>query len=603
MRRAKASVLKRSHTSVSTRSLTEEQKTSLQFLLEKGVSKRVALAAATKPQTTLDMIKQKIAVFERTELDSSLCGVSRMPIKYYEHALIESLTKCRVWHVGAATNRLKGDYAKKQLDVAFPEWRERHSIRRVAPSLLYQRVLVLREKGLPLTSHNLITYPVPKGHLKPAHKSEDLQNQAEARVERMRNAGIPLTDLPRKLSIPDVEFEEFIRRQENGRRNTNQQAVHDYLSKLRVREDLVEELSSRQGLSLKVIKRKIEFVRSQKLDPEVYGFKTIPKRYWQDYLGLTFQKFKEKMTTAKKQLADKRAAKLLDQEFPGLRKKPKLRNRSPQTILTRARMLKELGRSVSAYAVRETTTEILMQLIAQKRGLVKPEKRTRRSQAKETALDFVKRNKIHASLFNQMLFRLQALHRMRQKNKATAGKLIADPAIIVGVIRSKKTIRNRVSERNMNLFANWVLGQNPMQIQPLKVERPVENVAKTTKKPVQGKTAGGKPVRQTTKKTVQKPVQPVKKQSSIDRLAIEVAKKVSRPNFAEPTRRGSIVAEREAKKISAEIARLERTTSVAQAQVRKEEISKLKGKRQVLVDYMYGRLPKNHKVVKYLNSV
>ena len=486
MRYPKTSFLKRARARVLKRNLSQKQRDGLNFLVDKGVSERVALVAVTKPQTTLDMIKDKIAVFESVKLDKSLCGVSQIPTYYYEHALVDSVTKCRVWHLNAVINRIKTDYAEKQLDGVFPGWRDKPAIQKVGAPLLYQRVLELQKRNIPITTHTLITFPVSKGHLKPVHKSEKMRKSAESRVERMRELGIPLINLPRKISMDEHEFEIFLQRQRNGLRTTNQQEVFEYLTNLRIKKEIVEELSSRKGLSLKSVKRKADFVMALELDVETYGVDRLPKEYWQVGLGMTFQHFVGFVKTTKRKLGDKHAIELLDKEFSGLSQKPKLRDRSPQSILAKARMLKELGRSVNAYAIKETPIETLTQLIAQKRGLAKSKPRTRRRQAKESASEFVRQNKLPVEVFNQMLFRLHALHRMRQRDRAIVGKDIADPAIIVDAIRSKKTIRNRVSERNMNLFANWALGQNPIQIQPIVVERKVETDKDTTK-PVQRK--------------------------------------------------------------------------------------------------------------------
>ena len=110
---------------------------------------------------------------------------------------------------------------------------------------------------------------------------------------------------------------------------------------------------------------------------------------------------------------------------------------------------------------------------------------------------------------------------------------------------------------------------------------------------------GAKPKTSLTKKGVAA-------ENSVERK--KVAERIERPVvYANPTEKGSRLASAQALKISAQIEELNsrgrKSGGVSKTMVMRDEISNLENKRQILIDYMYGRLPKDHKVAKFLAGI
>jgi hypothetical protein len=401
--------------------LTQNQQRIFDFLNQtKRTSKEVALRTALKPQNTLDRVVESVRLLEEVRLNPKVYGVERIPAKYWENALIYSPSKIRVWLIESIKNQLMNDFATKTLNRVWPEWRNTKISHRLHPATLLSKWRELTTHGLKPTEENLGEIPIDtKGYATKKGKSKKDLNQARARIKALKEAGVPLTGVVRKLALPQEKFDALINRYKAGRKfNGNQEKIYTYLISKGVQEEIAYGIASRKNTSLRSVIRKFTYMESIILDPAYYGLEKIPLRRYEEFLGLSFPIFQMRIRKRViNRIEDQHAAKILDTEFPEWRTKKKLARHRPVSILAKVRVIKELGLIPSAWLV---TTKSLEELYGDEPILTRkqPKKKIKSQSAqkkrisklggprlnfKEKVNEFIGENNIPMPVFQKML--------------------------------------------------------------------------------------------------------------------------------------------------------------------------------------------------------
>ena len=96
---------------------------------------------------------------------------------------------------------------------------------------------------------------------------------------------------------------------------------------------------------------------------------------------------------------------------------------------------------------------------------IKVRKRKKISRPVLSEIEFIKLHKIHRKRFNLMVKELKKFDRLRQKDRRTKGKIIANPEIIASFLREASV---NLSEKKIMAFSNWAIGRDPSKLILLK---------------------------------------------------------------------------------------------------------------------------------------
>ena len=336
--------------------LNPVQQSIFSFLMQtKGASEGAALRVALKPQNNLDRVRQALALIESVKLDPNVYGVERIPVKYYENALAYSQSKIKNWLIPSMKNQLMDDHAVKILNQVFPEWKERKVSRQIHPALLLNKWRLLKELGLEPINDNLVNIPLDRsGTMTRKVLPKRDPKLVEARIQALREAGVPLRYVGGKIKLPQEEFDSLIARYKAGHKFTaTQEKVYNYLKTRGASEEVSFTIASRKRVTLASVRKKFDYIEDLELDREIYGLTKLPLNYYEKLLVLPIHIFKIQI---KKQVLDefekRTAARMLDKEFPGWRKMKKLKRMRTLTILRRVRELRARGLTPNAWLIR-----------------------------------------------------------------------------------------------------------------------------------------------------------------------------------------------------------------------------------------------------------
>ena len=122
--------------------------------------------------------------------------------------------------------------------------------------------------------------------------------KAEARIDRMKIAGVPLTGLQWKVGSSQARFDALIFRYEQLQGLTKAQAtlVSNLFRKKVSQEVILRLVKTRSGRGKRYtwpkIKAKIDYLESIKLDPKIYGISKLRISDYEHVLHWTLQKIK-----------------------------------------------------------------------------------------------------------------------------------------------------------------------------------------------------------------------------------------------------------------------------------------------------------------------
>ncbi|MFA5764181.1 MAG: hypothetical protein WC915_05235 [archaeon] len=128
------------------------QKDLFELMISNGISERVAKKIAGGFNYHRFQIPEKIKFFESIELDPKVYGVSKIPPKYYEKVLDQSLFLLKKGIKRGVLQPLANDYASRMLDRVLPGWRDVKSFNLknspISSSKILQRVVELLQRNI-----------------------------------------------------------------------------------------------------------------------------------------------------------------------------------------------------------------------------------------------------------------------------------------------------------------------------------------------------------------------------------------------------------------------------------------------------------------------
>ena len=161
--------------------------------------------------------------------------------------------------------------------------------------------------------------------------------EAARRIARMKRAGVPLRGLVWKLSANRPQFNGLVERYgKKGGLDQRQLQLRDFLRRAGVSEKAASPLVKNRHDMVRV-RQKIQYFKSIRLDPKIYGIERMPVSAFEGLLGESLSEIKEGIN--KKvlwPLEDARAAKQLRARLRGWSKSRALRGIRPATLLERA---------------------------------------------------------------------------------------------------------------------------------------------------------------------------------------------------------------------------------------------------------------------------
>ena len=131
---------------------SSSQESVFRFLMNSGVSFDVAtrLLKGRRFPTRLNL-SEKIAFFESLDVEPMLCGVNRIPVRYYERFLGRELREIKKAYKRNILWVLENDYARKQLSIALLGWTKSKELMKLTPRIVYRRYLAASYAGLDIT--------------------------------------------------------------------------------------------------------------------------------------------------------------------------------------------------------------------------------------------------------------------------------------------------------------------------------------------------------------------------------------------------------------------------------------------------------------------
>ena len=189
----------------------------------------------------------------------------------------------------------------------------------------------------------------------------------ETRFKRMVDAGIPLKGLKDKFTMSQDAFEQLALRYERSRGLTpNENALFEYLTKEHgITEKGALNYVRGRNIVFRETKAKIEYIKSIRLDPNVYGVDRLPPLYVERLLGRRLALLKRGIVKDIRPLEDAFASIFLDREFIGWRDISQIRGKKtgdkgrmrPSTLLRKLRLLAAQGKPINVYTLENFSTE------------------------------------------------------------------------------------------------------------------------------------------------------------------------------------------------------------------------------------------------------
>ena len=144
--------------------LNQGQQALFDFMREKKVPREIAMDIATRKTYHQMKIPEKFEYFESIELDASVYGVRRIPLKYYMHLLTKPLEEIKRGINRQVLWKLEDDFAVKRLDEVLPNWRNVKSFYRekngkrilLRPSRIRRQITRLAGEGIPMRARHIV---------------------------------------------------------------------------------------------------------------------------------------------------------------------------------------------------------------------------------------------------------------------------------------------------------------------------------------------------------------------------------------------------------------------------------------------------------------
>ncbi|MBT4870561.1 MAG: hypothetical protein HON47_03240 [Candidatus Diapherotrites archaeon] len=84
-------------------------------------------------------------------------------------------------------------------------------------------------------------------------------------------------------------------------------------------------------------------------------------------------------------------------------------------------------------------------------------------------LEFVHEHSVPKRGFNQMIRGMRKLHKLRERDRRTKGKVIVNPEVIAGFLRGlKEKEAVNLPEPNIVAFSNWAIGKDPTKLKAIR---------------------------------------------------------------------------------------------------------------------------------------
>ena len=206
---------------------------------------------------------------------------------------------------------------------------------------------VLRKKSL----KKLLGSKVSKNGVNHLMRERVTPGRVRARIKAMKDAGMPLTNLVKRMSISEERFNAAIEHfKEHGQLSPLQADLKALLQAEGVSKTTIEKLLGGTGkkhgkrFRVKAMEAKIKHLRSIKLDPAIYGVERIPVRYFEPVLGRPISAIRTGITRqVLRPLAEAHARRQLNKIVPGWQNVEILKACNPATIYQRAKAALKVG--------------------------------------------------------------------------------------------------------------------------------------------------------------------------------------------------------------------------------------------------------------------